>query len=125
MINEPADRNAAGDLRHRAKVIGVVVGGNQMVDLRETGILDRGHDAIRIAHRRWSPVAGVDEQRLPGRRDEQRGVSTFHVDHVNVERACSAILCGHRSDEQRGNQSRNPDGAKGGDIHGEKLPRCG
>ncbi len=47
-----------------AEVIAVPVRGDQVVDLREAGVLDRGHDATGVAHRGRAGVSRVDQQRL-------------------------------------------------------------
>ena len=70
----------AGELRHRAEVIAVVVRGDQVIDLRHAGVLHGGHDPVGVARRGRAAVAGVDEQRLAGRRHEQRGVAALDVE---------------------------------------------
>ena len=45
------DRNLLGELGHAAEMIAVAVRDDQMIDLREAGILDRLHDAAGVAHR--------------------------------------------------------------------------
>ncbi len=70
MIDEMFHRDLLHDFLKPADVIAVIVRGYQKVDLLQTSVVDRGHDAVRIAPTR---VARVHEQRLPGRRDIQSG----------------------------------------------------
>ena len=74
----------------RAEVIAVPVRGDQVIDLREAGVLDRRHDALGVSRRRRAAIAGIDEHRLARRRHEQRGVAALDVDDVDVERLASA-----------------------------------
>ena len=86
-----------GELGHRAEVIAVPVRRDQVVDLREAGILDGGHDALGVARRGRAAVARVDQQRLAGRRDEQRRVAAFDVDDVDVQGLRRAALGGRNA----------------------------
>ena len=49
VIDELADRNCGGQLGHAAEMIAVPMRGDQMIDLLQSGVLDRIHDAARIA----------------------------------------------------------------------------
>ena len=86
VIEEVANRDTAGELRHGAHVIAVPVRRDERVDLRDARGLDRGHDALRIAAGGRAAVARVDQHRLAGRSDEQRGVAAFDVEDVDIER---------------------------------------
>ena len=68
-----------------AVVILVQVGDQQIVNARQVCVAYGGHDPVRIAahHPR---ITRVDEQRLPRRRDDERGLTAFDVDEVEVER---------------------------------------
>ena len=46
----------AGELGHRAEVIAVPVRRDQMIDLREAGVLHRGHDASASRRRAAPPL---------------------------------------------------------------------
>src|SRR5205814_3412482 len=59
---------------------------DQMVDLLEPCVFDRIQDAARIANRRGARIARVDQQGFTGRRDEQRSVAAFDIDHIHVQR---------------------------------------
>ena len=48
VIDEVPDRDPRGQLAHAAVVVTVVVGRDQMVDLGQSGILDRRHDAAHV-----------------------------------------------------------------------------
>jgi len=66
-------------------VIAVEVRDQQVVDLRQAGIMNRRRDPFRIPSLGARP-ATVDEQRLPGRRDDQRRLPAFDVNEVDLER---------------------------------------
>ena len=52
MIDEFADGNLRSERGEAAEVVAVPVRDDQMIDLREPGVMDRGHDAAGVAHRR-------------------------------------------------------------------------
>src|SRR5262245_50113175 len=64
MIDELTDGNPAGQFGHAAEVIEVPVSGDQVVDLREAGIIYSFHDASGVASRR-AKISGIDKNRLP------------------------------------------------------------
>ena len=68
-----ADWNARREFRHPANMVAVIVGGHQVIDLRHAGIGSCVEDPAGVPRRRRVAVAGVDEQRLSGWRDKQRG----------------------------------------------------
>src|SRR5580704_8184532 len=80
MIDELSNRNFRSQLSQAAEMITVPVGDDQMIDLPQASVLDRILDAARIAGSRSAGVPGVDQQRLTGRRDEERGVTALDVD---------------------------------------------
>ncbi len=85
VVDERANRKAPLELGHAAVVILVQVRDEEVVDALHAGIAHGGDDAVGIA--RVEPrITGVDEQRLPGRRDDERGLPAFDVDEVDVER---------------------------------------
>src|SRR6185436_1631313 len=87
VVDEMLDRDALGELLHTAVVVAMPVRNDQLIDLREAGILGGLHDARGVTDRRLrSGVAGVDEQRFTRWRDEERRVAALDVHHVNVER---------------------------------------
>ena len=45
-------------------MIAMVVRGDQVIDLRDPGVLDRGHDAIGVADGGGAGVSRIDEDRL-------------------------------------------------------------
>ena len=83
VIDEGPDRNPLRQLLQSADVIDVVVRRDQVVDLRDAGVGDRQHEPIGVAS---AGVAGVNERRLPGGRDEQRRLPPFGVDDVDLQR---------------------------------------
>ena len=107
VVDEMPDRDALGEFRQAAIMIAVPMGDDQIVDLGQPGIPGGRHDAPGIADRRGRrDVAGVDQQRLAGRRDEQRGVAAFDVDDVDVQGRAglrrSAVMSGL---DQQGRQT--------------------
>jgi len=79
-----------------------------MIDLLKFGILDRFHNAARVASSRSTCVAGIDEQRLSGRRNEERRIATIHIDDIYAQRAWGPRLCHDTRRRQRGN-GKNPE----------------
>jgi hypothetical protein len=84
MVDEIADLDTRGELRHAAKVIAVPMSRDQVVDLGEPCVLDGGHDALRIPDGGCTGISRIDEHGLAGRRHEQRGVSALYIDDVDV-----------------------------------------
>ena len=69
VIDEFPDRDSLRQLFHAAEMVGVVMRQNQMIDLGQTRVAHGVHDAADVAHRPVE-VAGVDQNRLAGRRYE-------------------------------------------------------
>ena len=67
MIDEVPDRNTGREFPHAAKMIAVPVGRDQVIDLVETGVSDRSHDATDIPSGSGAPISRIHEQRLAGR----------------------------------------------------------
>ncbi len=87
MIDEMLDRDELGELGYAAEMIAVPMGDDEMVDLRQTGVLDGRHDAPGVPDRRVRRhIAGIDEERFARWRHQERGVAALDVDHVDVER---------------------------------------
>ncbi len=84
-----------GQFDQRTDVIAVVVGRPQVIDFRDASAPERLRDAPEITVAR---VAGIHQQRLAGRTDEERRLPAFRVDVVNRQRSRSH-LC--RQDETR------------------------
>ena len=94
VIEKFADLDVLDEIRHAAHVIGMEVGDEHMVDLRDAGVFHRRLNALGVAAIVAGP-AGIDQQRSAGRRDEQRGLAAFDVDGVDVQVAClSCVACG-------------------------------
>ena len=66
-------------------LVHVPVRGDQVVDLREPGVLDGRHDAAGVSGAGGAAVPRVDEDRLTGGRHKERGVPALHVDDVDIE----------------------------------------
>jgi hypothetical protein len=108
MVDEGADRDQLGELGDAADMIGVKVRHQQIVDAFDARGTCRREDPVgvarlaRIAGQRRERAglagkAGVDQQRLPRWRDDQRGLAALDVDEIDVQRA--AQVRGHRRRE--------------------------
>ena len=60
MVDEFLDRDLFGEFLHAAEMVAVIVRQDQMVDLGETRIAHRVHDAAGITHRAIG-VARIDK----------------------------------------------------------------
>ena len=64
VVDELSDGNPRRELGKAADVIAVVVRRDQMIDLRDPGVLDGRHDAVGVADRGGARVPGIDEDRF-------------------------------------------------------------
>ena len=85
VVHVVPDRDARRQFREPAVVVAVPVGGEQVVDPLEAGRLCRGQDAADVALGRRTAVPGVDEQRLAGGADEERGAAALHIHEVDAQ----------------------------------------
>ena len=83
MIVEVCDRELLRELEQRAHIIAVVVRRPQVVDLRDASGPERIGDAPEIT---FAGVAGIDQQRLAGRADEERRLPTLGIDVMDRQR---------------------------------------
>jgi len=79
-------------------MIVVKVCDQQVIDAINTGFVCRGEDARGIAAAAPT-VSGIDQQRLPGRRDDEGGSSALDIDEEDLERPRA-----ERGARQHGNQ---------------------
>jgi len=84
VVDEMVDGNLLYELRHAADVIGMVVGDENVVDLLDASEFGGFVDADGVTVGVVAP-AGVDEERLLFRRDEESGLATFDVDEEDLE----------------------------------------
>jgi hypothetical protein len=82
VVIESLDRNALRELGKPADVIAVIVRQHEMIDLPHTSILERQHDAIRVAS---AGIADVDEQRFPGWCHEECRLAAFGIDVIDLQ----------------------------------------
>jgi len=85
VVNEVPDRDLPSKLLHRAVMVSMPVGRDQMIDLSDTGVTHRAYDSTGIPGRSLAAVSSVDQKRLARRRHEQRRTSTFDINQVNLE----------------------------------------
>jgi hypothetical protein len=64
VVDELLDGNPRRELGKAADVIAVVVRRNQVIDLREPGVLDGRHDAVGVADSGGARVPGINQDRL-------------------------------------------------------------
>ena len=76
-----------------ADVVVMVVGDEDVVDLRNAGGLRGCGDAVGVAGVVAGP-AGVDEEGLAGGGDEEGGLAAFYVDEVDPQGGLGAALRG-------------------------------
>ena len=83
MIEELADRNSFYQRRGPAGVVAVEVRDENVIDLLQPGHLCDLEDSLRVAIVRQR-TAGIGEQGLTGRRNDQGAAATLHVYEVNL-----------------------------------------
>ncbi len=66
-------------------MVAMVVRDEQVIDLLDLGRFGSLDDPVRVAPLE-SPPARIDQQRLPGRTDDQRGLPALHVNEEDLER---------------------------------------
>ena len=86
VIDELANLDLRSQLGHAAEMIAVPMRRDQMIDLLNAGVFHRIENAICVANRPRAVIAGIDQQRLARRRNDQRGVAALDIDDINVER---------------------------------------
>ena len=79
------DRDIRGQFGHAAEVIAMPVRGNEVVDLRQTGILGSFENSPGIAHGVGTAVTGIDEHGFPGGAYKQGRVAAFNIDDVDLK----------------------------------------
>jgi hypothetical protein len=119
VVDKRADRNLRGEVHHAADVVVVEVRNQQVIDAGDASRASRREDPIGIppddirtaGAAGARAVTGIDQQRLPGRRDDEGGLAAFDVDEENFQ-----IPGGHRGRQQ---EDHNTD--KGYALHGFAL----
>src|SRR5207245_400634 len=103
---EMLDRHQLGEALDAAEMIQVPVRDDVVVDGAEVGAFGGDfEDAFGVA---LAGVAAVDQHRLTGRRDDQRGRPAFGVDEVNVEPAFGRLgPYVHGGQQQGGNEEKS------------------
>jgi hypothetical protein len=96
MVHEGANGHQLRQFHDSADMVGMEVRDEQIVDVRDTSVTRGGSDPPRITsvaritglrlHCAAARKSRIDEQRLPRRRHNQRGLTTFDIDEVAVER---------------------------------------
>ena len=84
VIDEGADFDAIRELGHAAHVIAMVMSDENVVELFDFGRLGGLHNAVRIAAVKAAP-SGVDQQRVAGGSNDERGLSAFHIDKIDLQ----------------------------------------
>ena len=84
MVNECSDRNAICQLRRSTDVVHMEVRDQDIVNLADTGLFCRRHNAIGVTAIKARP-SGVNQQRLPGWRDKQCRLPAFDIHEVELQ----------------------------------------
>ena len=92
VVEESSHRQPLQQVRNAAHMILVEMRDQQRVDFFDAGCFRRRRDANGVASA-VARITGVDEQGLTGGRNHQRGLASFDIDEVNIERLCA--LGGH------------------------------
>ena len=105
VVDKRLHRQAPDHFGHAAEMVAVEMRNQQVVQLADARVAGGRQDAIRIAVGEPG-VPGVDEHRLSGGRDDQRGLPALDVDEVDVQR--SALLRGRRAGCDQRSRSPSP-----------------
>ena len=84
VVDEGSYGDAVDELGNAAGVVDVVVGEQDIVEVVQSGIFGGGNDTVGIASCVAGP-AGVDEERVMVRGDEEGGLAAFYVDDEDFE----------------------------------------
>jgi hypothetical protein len=101
VIVERPDRHAPGQLRDAAVTIGMKVRDQQVIDARDPCVPHRGENPPGVPALRG--VTGIDEQRLAGRRHDERRLSALDIDEIERQRVRGRS---RRHVKHRGNKDR-------------------
>ena len=85
VVNEVPDRDLPSQLLHRAVMVSMPVGRDQVVDLSDTGVAHCAYDSTGISGRPLSAISRVDQKRLAVWRHKQRRTSTLDINQVNFK----------------------------------------
>ena len=113
VVVDVADRHAGGEGGGAAEVVEVVVGGDEVVDVLHPGL---GGGLVDPAGVAVAGVAGVDQHRFAGGRDDERGGSPFDVDPDDVEAAVGLAGAKRRGQDHEDEEKKQVAG--GGLVHG-------
>ena len=111
VVEELADFDVLDKVGNPADVVGVEVGDEDFVDRGDAGVLHCGLDAAGVAAVVAAP-AGVDEQGVARRRNNERGLAAFDVDGVDEEAGGIAIF-GLRGGGEGKQSAAEGDGGEG------------
>src|SRR5262245_26255294 len=102
VINKFANGFLGRQFCHAAEVIAMAVGGDEVVDLFETRILDGIEDASGIPARSSACVSGINKDGLSGRGNKQRRIPTLDIDNVNIQSpGCSCLRDNYKHEQKR------------------------
>ena len=114
VVEEFADGDALDEFRHAANVIGVKVGDEHVIKTGDAGVAHGGLDALGVATVVARPPC-VNQQRLAGGGNKERGLSAFDVDGVDAESAWLGLgKGGQRMGEQKQGAETDQQGEDGG-----------
>ncbi len=91
MVEKGANLDSIHQLRNSANMIAMVVRNQDIIDLREAGLMRGSQDPIGVAAFISRP-AGIDEQRLSRWTHHQSRLPAFHVDEIYLQRFAAGGL---------------------------------
>ena len=105
MVVELADRDHLGERPQAPLMIAMEVADEDVIDPAQTHLLRGGEYALGVAV--LVRIAGIDQERLAFRREQQGGRATLGIDPGNVEilGLRSGFVPGHRHARDRHSQS--------------------
>src|SRR5437588_11013522 len=90
MIDEGRNLHPLGKLRDPSDMIAMIVGDNQIIDLLDSRQLGGSHDPVGISAIESRP-AGVDQHRLARGAYEERCLTTFNVERIDLKRSTPGL----------------------------------
>src|SRR4029077_9530967 len=84
VVDECPDRNARSELWSASDVVVMKMGDKDVFFFLDPSFSSASHNPVRVTAFVPRP-AGVDQQRLPGRSDEQSSLAAFDIDEVYVQ----------------------------------------
>src|SRR5882762_8733986 len=90
-------------------MIAMPVSNDQMIDLRNAGVIQSGHDAFDVANGTWSHVPRVDEDRLTRGGHKEHRITALDIYNIDVQccSRCARLGNQRRHGNSEGQQKKN------------------